>query len=209
MNASIYAAAPGAAAPLSEHVPLKPAEALRVLREAAKALAEGHKRGTVHGAVCAGNVFVDEALNVTLFQGADAPHRSPEQEQGALPDARSDVYCLGVTIAGALADAAEAPEPLTRLLGTMMEEEPARRYQSMAEVLMALEVCEVMTGTAEAAQPRRHLLAISVLVLVAAMLLLAWLFHVGVELPTEGGPPKTRDVLKTIPLKTRGRPSQP
>ncbi len=209
MNASIYAAAPGAAAPLSERVPLKPAEALRVLREAAKALAEGHKRGTVHGAVCAGNVFVDEALNVTLFQGADAPHRSPEQEQGALPDARSDVYCLGVTIAGALADAAEAPEPLTRLLGTMMEEEPARRYQSMAEVLMALEVCEVMTGTAEAAQPRRHLLAISVLVLVAAMLLLAWLFHVGVELPIGGGPPKTRDVLKTIPLKTRGRPSQP
>jgi len=135
------------AASLAAERPLKVGEALGILRDAASALAACHAAGAVHGAVCAENIVLDEAGVARLCRDTLAPPReSPEQRRGGRADPRSDVYGLGAAIADLLAGAGPLPTPFERLLATMMAEEPRERYQSMDEVLTALEACELMTG---------------------------------------------------------------
>jgi len=190
------------AASLAAERPLTTGEALGILRGAAQALAALHAAGSAHGAVCAENIVLDDAGTVRLCRDTPSPSTvSPEQQRGEPPDARSDVYGLGAAMADLLRPADAQPEPLLRLLATMMADDPKDRYQSMAEVLMAAEACELMTGQAAVrparggapAPPGRRLLLVAVLAMGLAILGLAILGLLGRTPPAHGtSPPDAR-----------------
>lgn len=119
--------------------PLPPADAMRVLREVAWALAYAHGRGIVHRDVKPDNILLEAATGRALVTdfgiahgGSDvlastdsgkvmgtAHFMSPEQAAGEPIDGRSDIYSLGVVgylaVSGRLPfDAANLPALLVR-----------------------------------------------------------------------------------------------
>ncbi len=170
--------------PLANHAAghaLAVGEILSIQRDLARELAELHARGEVHGAVAEKCIRVDERRRAILAPPAESPaHPSPEQQRGEAPDPRSDVYALGATILALLESTEHTPEPVARMLETMTREEPAERYQSMEDVLTALEACELMLG--EPSRSRRNVLFLVIALLAVIMLGLA-LAAISIETP--------------------------
>src|SRR4026209_390415 len=125
--------------------PLAPAEAARVMREVAWALAYAYGRGIVHRDVKPDNILLEEGTGLALVtdfgiaHGSDVPpvasvpgksmgtahFMSPERAAGGPIDGRSDIYALGVV--GHLAVSGRLPfesENLPALLVRPATEEP-------------------------------------------------------------------------------------
>jgi len=210
------------AAELGAERPLTPAEALGVMQDVARALAATHAAGRVHGALCAENIVVDAAGVARLCRDTLAPRRvSPEQagthsvanvSPSGSADARSDIYGLGAAIAGLLGDA-KPPEPIHRLLATMTADDPALRPQTLDEVLLGIEACELMTGL-RAARPgqqgeversARRLFPLVVIGLGLVVLVLALVVVLGRTPERIGEPPESHKP----PLEKTTPPAEP
>lgn len=173
---------------LRERGPLPPRLAVGVALQVADALAYAHSLGLVHRDIKPANVLLrDEGSGLAQVKVADfgiakaaaatsdltaqgallgtPKYVSPEQVRGEEPDARADLYSLGVVmfemLAGEppfrapadmatalahvqqpvprLADACpEVPAELSVLVGQLLEKEPSRRVQSASELAARL-----------------------------------------------------------------------
>jgi uncharacterized RDD family membrane protein YckC len=180
-----YVDGPTLDAAVARDGPMDVASAIDAIVQAARGLAAAHGAGVVHRDVKPSNLMLapDGTLKVADFglaksQGGDVAasgggsllgtptYMSPEQCRGRGVDARTDVYCLGLTawyvLAGRapfvseslgqmLHDQMNAPLPslrelrpdlppaLARALAKMCEKDPDRRPVSMDEVIALLE----------------------------------------------------------------------
>jgi serine/threonine-protein kinase len=154
---------------------LDPARAARLLAEVAGGLAARHARGEAHGAVTPERVLLDAAGRATLApppadDGGLAPwpaYLAPEQLDGRAPDARGDVYALGLLgwemLAGQPPWAGESlyrvvmlqreqdlprlstlrpglPRPLVLAIEGALHKHPVDRWRDAGEMLAQLDV---------------------------------------------------------------------
>jgi serine/threonine protein kinase len=179
--------------------PLAPPEAVRIAAEVADALEHAHRAGLVHRDVKPGNILLcEDASGGARVKVADfgiaklaagggdltqtgalvgtAKYLSPEQVEGRSPDARSDVYALGVVLyemlcgrppfaaetelATALQHVRALPPPPRRLRAGIppslegvvlraMAKAPADRYQSAADLGAALQAVDLAADDAD------------------------------------------------------------
>ncbi len=125
--------------------PLEPAPAVRLVQEAAWALAYAHRQGVVHRDVKPDNILLEDLTGRAMLtdfgiakamDGASvtasgeilgtARYISPEQAGGDPVDGRSDLYSLGVTAFYALTGRTpfEAPTPAALLVAHLQEVPP-------------------------------------------------------------------------------------
>lgn len=173
-------------------IPIK--DALRYTTDVCRAADYAHQRGLIHRDIKPANVILDVSGNAILMDfgiahmlggqqhtatGAvlgTALYMSPEQIQGLHPDARADIYSIGVTLFEALggrppfeADsvmtlmmmhlndpvpdlsrlAPGIPESVKAVVEKALEKDRARRFQSGAEMAEALQ--EAMQTTSDKA----------------------------------------------------------
>ncbi|MDD3813680.1 MAG: protein kinase [Desulfocapsaceae bacterium] len=175
--------------------------AARYLHQTCSALAYAHDTGIIHQDIKPDNLFIcnDDSLKVVDFGLACASgsenfemegtlfYMSPEQINSDPVDARTDIYCMGITAYEMVAGRRPYPEnDLGRLMERHVEEDipdpalavpgipeslrafiikacqrdPANRYQSMTDALVDLEpLCGTRehTGISSLVQPRCHM----------------------------------------------------
>ncbi|MDX6644801.1 MAG: eukaryotic-like serine/threonine-protein kinase [Miltoncostaeaceae bacterium] len=208
--------------------PLEPAEAARIGAAVAGGLAAVHAQGLVHRDVKPDNVLLlaDGGVRLVDFgiarqdavsdgTTATAPgivigtpgYIAPEVFQGVRPDARADVYALGVTLHRALAGAVPAPPAaLAALLDELAAPEPGarptaadaeRRLGALAEPAAPTLLMPVIA----AGRRRRRRRAVALWAAGAAALALA----LGIVRAGGGGdapPPSVPSLAATLPAAT-------
>jgi tetratricopeptide (TPR) repeat protein len=147
--------------------PLQVDEALRYAAQIAAALADAHERGIVHRDLKPGNIMVTKSgakvldFGLATWEGDDSvtgsrmvmgtpAYMAPEQREGKPSDARTDIYSFGYVLYemlnGARATADRKPlrsRALETIVARCLETDPARRWQSAAGLVSALEAARI------------------------------------------------------------------
>lgn len=132
-------------------------ETLRYGGQIVHALAAAHAKGIIHRDLKPGNIMLaesgvkvldfglaksaeDETLTASRVVMGTPAYIAPEQREGKPADARADIYSLGCILyemsTGARAGSAERPpsRTLERVVTRCLEQDPANRWQSVAEL---------------------------------------------------------------------------
>ena len=237
--------------PLSEIVedigPFGAAEAGRIGIELCHALAAVHGAGLVHRDVKSPNVLreqggrivlADFGLGVIVAEGRGVTESAlpvgsplfmaPEQIRGDVPDARTDLYALGVLLyhvstgkfpvksfdlrdllgrieKGDLVPLSDArpdlPEPFVRVVAKAMAREPSERYQTAGEMEAALAtaVGDVSAPVAATPNSRRVWMGLLAAVFILTAGLVAW----KVMFPTAPGAIRVEEAQVFLELEHR------
>ncbi len=138
--------------------PLPVQTALQYASQILAALAEAHGKGITHRDLKPGNIMIaktgikvldfglakseqDDTLTASQMVMGTPAYMAPEQREGKPADARSDIYSFGCVLYEMLAGARIAPlrkrlpsPKLEGIINRCLEEDPARRWQSVAEI---------------------------------------------------------------------------
>jgi eukaryotic-like serine/threonine-protein kinase len=138
--------------------PLSANTALQYASQILAALVEAHEKGIIHRDLKPGNIMIaksgikvldfglakseqDETLTVSRMVMGTPAYMSPEQREGKLADARSDIYSFGCVLYEMLTGARIAfprkripSRKLEGIVNRCLEEDPAHRWQSAAEL---------------------------------------------------------------------------
>jgi serine/threonine protein kinase len=146
---------------------LRLAEALRYAQQIADGLAAAHGAGIIHGDLKPANIVVNEQGEIKILnfglarlmarEEADA-YMSPEQAEGQSVDRRSDIFSFGAVLyemitgrrafngASQRSDPApmtetrdQLPREVQRIVQRCLRKDPRRRWQSAADLKIALE----------------------------------------------------------------------
>ncbi|HEX3876813.1 MAG TPA: protein kinase [Bryobacteraceae bacterium] len=142
--------------------PLQAGEAFHYAAQIAAGLAEAHENGIVHRDLKPGNIMLTKSgakildFGLATWEGDDTvsggrmmgtpAYMAPEQREAKPADARTDIYSFGCVLyemlSGTRATADRKPLPsgaLERVVARCLETDRARRWQSTAELVSALD----------------------------------------------------------------------
>ena len=149
--------------------PFPVATALVYASQILSALAEAHEKGIIHRDLKPGNIMIaksgikvldfglvksgqDETVTASRMVLGTPAYMAPEQREGKPADARSDIYSFGCVLYEMLTGARVGSQrrrvpsrKLERIVSRCLEEDPGRRWQSVAE--LERELSAITAGT--------------------------------------------------------------
>jgi tetratricopeptide (TPR) repeat protein len=150
--------------------PVPTEQALLYARQIAGALTEAHEHGIVHRDLKPGNIMLTKSgvkvldFGLATLEGTETltgnhmvlgtpAYMAPEQREGKPADARTDIYSFGCVFYEMLTGTRATPErkripsrSLEKIVSRCLATDPARRWQTAAELQRALEAAPSVDG---------------------------------------------------------------